>query len=62
MNPGCVVVDANIAFKALVAGRGDLRDRLGPTTAVEFFAPRFLFVELFRQRLPTRPHFAIVPA
>jgi predicted nucleic acid-binding protein len=50
MNPGCVVVDANIAFKALVSGRGDLRDRLGPSAALEFFAPRFLFVELFRRK------------
>lgn len=25
MNADCVVVDANIAFKALAAGRGDLR-------------------------------------
>jgi hypothetical protein len=33
MNADCVVVDANIAFKALVAGRGDLRDRLGPAAA-----------------------------
>lgn len=48
MNTDCVVVDANIAFKALAAGRGDLRDRLGPAAAVTFFAPRFLFVELFR--------------
>jgi len=29
MNADCVVVDANIAFKALASGRGDLRDRLG---------------------------------
>ena len=50
MNSDCVVVDANIAFKALAAGRGDLRDRLGPATTVTFFAPRFLFVELFRHK------------
>lgn len=25
MNPDCVIVDANIAFKALVSQRGDLR-------------------------------------
>ena len=50
MNADCVVVDANIAFKALVAGRGDLRDRFGPNTPVTFFAPRFLFVELFRHK------------
>jgi len=50
MNARCVVVDANIAFKALAAGRGDLRDRLGPDARVEFFSPRFLFVELFKHR------------
>jgi len=50
MNADCVVVDANIAFKALAAGRGDLRDRLGPPATVTFFAPRFLFVELFRHK------------
>ncbi len=50
MNPRCVVVDANIAFKALAAGRGDLRDRLGPGASVAFFSPRFLFVELFKHK------------
>lgn len=50
MNAACVVVDANIAFKALAAGRGDLRDRLSPASTVTFFAPRFLFVELFRHK------------
>ncbi len=50
MNADCVVVDANIVFKSLVAGRGDLRDRLGPAAPVIFFAPRFLFVELFRHK------------
>ena len=35
MNVDCVVLDANIAFKALASGRGDLRDRLGPFTTVE---------------------------
>lgn len=50
MNPRCVVVDANIAFKALAAGRGDLRERLGPGARVDFFTPRFLFVELFKHK------------
>jgi len=50
MNPACVVVDANLAFKALAAGRGDLRERLGPGAEVMFFAPRFLFVELFKHK------------
>jgi len=48
VNPNFIVVDANIAFKALAAGRGDLRDRLGPTTGLQLFAPKFLFVELFK--------------
>ncbi len=41
MNARCVVVDANIAFKALATGRGDLRDRLGPGSGAEFFSPLF---------------------
>jgi predicted nucleic acid-binding protein len=45
-----VVVDANLAFKALAAGRGDLRERLGGAGEVRFFAPRFLFVELFKHK------------
>jgi predicted nucleic acid-binding protein len=50
MNADCVVVDANLAFKALAAGRGDLRDRLGPSSTLAFYAPRFLFVELFKHK------------
>ena len=50
MNADCVVVDANVAFKALAAGRGDLRDRLGPSGLLTFYAPRFLFVELFKHK------------
>ena len=50
MNTTLVVVDANIAFKTLVAGRGDLRDRLGPTSQFVLCAPRFLFVELFKHK------------
>ncbi len=50
MNADWVVVDANLAFKALTAGRGDLRDRVSPATPMKFFAPRFLFVELFAHK------------
>ncbi len=50
MNFDCVVVDANIAFKALVSQRGDLRDRLGPFTNAKFYTPGFLFVELFKHK------------
>ena len=43
-----VVVDTNVVFSALAAGCGDLALRLlSPSDAV-FFAPRFLFVELFK--------------
>ena len=50
MNAACVVVDANIAFKALAANRGDLRDRLGSSANLNFYSPRFLFVELFKHK------------
>lgn len=50
MTPGYVVVDANIAFKALVARRGDLRSRLGPASNPLYCSPRFLFVELFKHK------------
>jgi predicted nucleic acid-binding protein len=45
-----VIVDANIAFKCLVAGRGDLRERVGPGGHPQLFTPRFLFVELFKHK------------
>lgn len=50
MNADCVVVDANIAFKALCSKRWDLRDRLGPAVSVTLHSPRFLFVELFKHK------------
>ncbi len=50
MSAECVIVDANIAFKTLVAGRGDLRSPLSPAVPLRFFAPRFLFVELFKHK------------
>jgi predicted nucleic acid-binding protein len=50
MNPECVIVDASIAFKALVANRGDLRNRLGSSATITFYSPRFLFVELFKHK------------
>ena len=50
MNAESVVVDANIAFKTLVAQRGDLRDRLRSSEQLRFFSPRFLFVELFKHK------------
>jgi predicted nucleic acid-binding protein len=50
MNPDSIVVDANIAFKALVSQRGDLRDRLDPSANVKFYTPGYLFVELFKHK------------
>src|SRR6202142_4051597 len=50
MNPDCVVVDANIAFKAMVSQRGDLRDRLDPSANPKFYTPGYLFVELFKHK------------
>lgn len=50
MNQDCVIVDANIAFKCLHAGRGDLRQRLGPGVHPQFYTPRLLFVELFKHK------------
>jgi len=45
-----VIVDANIAFRALASSRGDLRSRLDPASDIRFIAPRFLFVELFKHK------------
>ena len=50
MNADCVIVDANIAFKCLHAGRSDLRSRIGPGQHPQLFSPRFLFVELFKHK------------
>jgi predicted nucleic acid-binding protein len=50
MSADCVIVDANIAFKCLHAGRGDLRERIRPGETPKFFSPRFLFVELFKHK------------
>lgn len=50
VNETVVIVDANLAFKALVTNRGDLRERLEASRKVELFSPRFLFVELFKHR------------
>jgi predicted nucleic acid-binding protein len=50
MNADCVIVDANIVFKCLHTGRGDLRGRVGPGQPPQFFSPRFLFVELFKHK------------
>lgn len=50
MNANCVIVDANIAFKSLCSARGDLRGRVGPASQLQFFSPRFLFVELFKHK------------
>jgi len=45
-----VVVDANIAFRALAQGRGDLRARLELPDDQVFFAPFFVLVELYKHK------------
>ncbi len=53
MNGRRVVVDANIAFRALSRGRHDLVAMLRPAGQLAdatLHAPRFLFVELFKHK------------
>ena len=50
MNFEAVIVDANIAFKALVSKHGDLRTRLDSSSNIRFYTPGFLFVELFKHK------------
>ncbi len=50
MNADCVIVDANIAFRCLHNGRGDLRGRIAQGRQLQFCSPRFLFVELFKHK------------
>lgn len=45
-----VVVDTNILFAALVGRRARLREALLVEASVALFAPRFLFVELFKHQ------------
>ena len=45
-----VIVDANIAFRALARTRGYVRARLDPAEDFRLIAPRFLFVELFNHK------------
>lgn len=49
-----IVVDANIAFKALNTARGDLLARLKPSLQepryLRFYSPKFLIVELFKHK------------
>jgi predicted nucleic acid-binding protein len=45
-----VVVDTNVAFSTLAAGCGDLAVRLVAAAETVFYAPRFLFVELFKHK------------
>ena len=48
---GRIIVDANIAFRCLVARRGDLRSFwLQRNATAQFYAPRYLFVELFKHK------------
>jgi predicted nucleic acid-binding protein len=45
-----VVVDANIAFRALARGQGDLRTRMASCPQGELFAPFFFLVELYKHK------------
>jgi len=45
-----VVVDTNLAFKALASGGGDLRNRMDPTLRLQLHSPLFLFIELFKHK------------
>ena len=45
-----VIVDANIAFRALSGHGGDIRLAIRPPETVELCAPRFIFAELFKHK------------
>ncbi|MCP5542319.1 MAG: hypothetical protein H7A49_00280 [Akkermansiaceae bacterium] len=45
-----VVVDANIAFRALAGVRGDLRALMASSVDVAFFSPFFILVELYKHK------------
>ena len=45
-----VVVDTNVAFSVLASGSGDLAVRLLSPADTVFYAPRFLFIELFKHK------------
>lgn len=45
-----LVVDANIAFRALISRGGEIRAMLGPALPAELFAPNHLFVEMFKHK------------
>lgn len=50
------MVDTNIVFCVLAAACGDLALRLLSPSDIAFFAPRFVFVELFKQeKAPAEP-------
>ena len=50
MKHGRIIVDANIAFRCLVAHRGDVRAQLMQQSRAGLFTPRYLFVELFKHK------------
>ncbi len=45
-----IVVDANIAFRALVSSRGELRARLDAADDFHFGVQRSIFIELFKHK------------
>lgn len=46
----CVVVDANRLFSALIAGSHRVRQLLTAPPGVQFVAPKYVFVELFKHK------------
>jgi len=48
--PDSVVIDTNLVFSALVTRRARLRETMLADADLKLFAPRFLFVELFKHK------------
>ena len=45
-----VIVDANVAFRAISGHGGDIRQAIRPPAPAELVAPRFMFAELFKHK------------
>jgi predicted nucleic acid-binding protein len=45
-----IIVDANIAFRAIIGHQGELRHVFRPPPAATLIAPRFLIAELFKHK------------
>ena len=51
-----VIVDANIAFRAISGHGGDIRLALRPPAPAELCTPRFIFAELFKHKERLQRH------